>query len=284
MNDYIESIVSHIKNRTAGEAAEAELTDHYIERSRFYNEIGYDDEAAELKTQEDIGDPDMIGEQLNVKTKKTVRYFALLLVIYIVSGFLIGIFTNVFEKHIALEAAFFLFIPVAFLIKTIAAIKQKSYGITAFGTTGLLIILQAYIAPIIAEIIVGADTTFINYQYGFNMLLFRYDHENDQRIIISEYLNQFGSYQTVFAAICLAFVCVVGVCEIGSVIIGCKTRRLENTKTDYLLSVVFRNVLIAVTVITAAAAAAGVVRVAKFPLVYLSELKQSLTAEDEKAL
>ncbi len=284
MNDYIESIVSHIKNRRAEEAAREELTDHYIEKQRFYEEIGYDEESAGLKTQEDIGDPDMIGEQLNVKPKKTVRIFVLLFLMYIVAGFSVALNTDLFEKYVALESAFFLTIPVALMIILIAAITQKAHVISSLSAFFSLIFLQGYIAPIIAEIIVGADTSFVNYQYGFNMLLFRYDHENDQRIIISEYLKQFSSYQTVFTVLCLAFVCAVGVCGIGSVIIGRRTRRLENTKNDYLLSVVFRKILIAVTVITVAAAAACVVMVARFPNEYLPNSKQSLIAEDEKYL
>ena len=62
---YITRAIAPIEDADAQEEIALELSAHLDERIEFYKEIGYDDETAEKKAIEDMGDPEPVGESLS---------------------------------------------------------------------------------------------------------------------------------------------------------------------------------------------------------------------------
>ncbi len=67
---YIKKLLSHINGKNHKQIIEAELTDHITEKEKWYEEIGYDPETAAIRAEEDMGDPDSVGEQMRLIEKK----------------------------------------------------------------------------------------------------------------------------------------------------------------------------------------------------------------------
>ncbi len=283
-NEYIEKIVSHIKNSSSKGTSQAELTDHYIEKQRFYEEIGYDEEAAGLKTQEDIGDPDMIGEQLNVKSKKTVNHYIPLLFSFYVNGLIMDYYTSISAKTIIIETIVWFLMPVFMLLILVKAIKQKAVAASVISLLGSMHLLHSHIVPIITDIVTGANTAFIHFRTAAISRISAYDFEMDYAQTQSNYLKQFASYEKIYTVLCVVFIGIVAVCGIWSIFISIRTIRLKNTKRDYHIALALRIIVIAVTVITVAASVIDIVKIASFPYNYNSTVRQELTAEDEKML
>lgn len=65
VKDYISIVLSHIKNKVFLASIEQELEDHIADRAGYYEEIGYDTEVSLQKAMEHIGNPDVVGEQMN---------------------------------------------------------------------------------------------------------------------------------------------------------------------------------------------------------------------------
>lgn len=65
VKDYISIVLSHIKNKVFLASIEQELNDHISDRAGYYEEIGYDAEVSLQKAMEHIGNPDVVGEQMN---------------------------------------------------------------------------------------------------------------------------------------------------------------------------------------------------------------------------
>ena len=60
---YIDKVLSHLKNQKHKNDIMNELSDHILLHQEFFEEIGYDEEASELKAEEKMGDADIVGEQ-----------------------------------------------------------------------------------------------------------------------------------------------------------------------------------------------------------------------------
>lgn len=81
--DYLDKIVSKIYNRQSKIKVLAEIEDHLDENINKFKEIGYDDEIAESKAIELMGDDEIVAQQLGqIHNKKPSPVFA------IVAGFL----------------------------------------------------------------------------------------------------------------------------------------------------------------------------------------------------
>ena len=65
VKDYIGIVLSHIKNKVFLASIEQELEDHIADRAEYYEKIGYDTEVSLQKAMEHIGNPDVVGEQMN---------------------------------------------------------------------------------------------------------------------------------------------------------------------------------------------------------------------------
>ncbi len=70
---YIDSVLSHIKNKGSHREIQEELYDHIDEKDRFFEKIGYDSVSAQEKTEEAMGDGDIVGEQLDMQTGRRAR-------------------------------------------------------------------------------------------------------------------------------------------------------------------------------------------------------------------
>ncbi len=64
-NKFIEEVTKHIKNKTAKQSIEDELTSHILDKIDYYVEIGYTKEQAQEKATEDMGDPEETAVPLN---------------------------------------------------------------------------------------------------------------------------------------------------------------------------------------------------------------------------
>ena len=89
LQDYINRVVMPISDEAAKNETALEIRAHLEERIEFYKEIGYDDETAEKKAIEDMGDPEPVGaslSRLHPKGRVITAVLAVLpLVLYIVS-------------------------------------------------------------------------------------------------------------------------------------------------------------------------------------------------------
>ncbi len=89
VQDYINRVVMPFSDEAAKLETAREIRAHLEERIEFYKEIGYDDETAEEKAIEDMGDPEPVGASLSRLHPKgriiTAVLAALPMVLYIVS-------------------------------------------------------------------------------------------------------------------------------------------------------------------------------------------------------
>ena len=65
VQDYINRVVMPISDEAVKNETAREIRAHLEERIEFYKEIGYDDETAEKKAIEDMGDPEPVGASLS---------------------------------------------------------------------------------------------------------------------------------------------------------------------------------------------------------------------------
>lgn len=80
---YIDSVLSHIKNKAYKKDIENEITSHIEERQEYYIQTGYDENQALNNAVKQMGDPDKLGEEMNRLYKNTpalIFSFALLFV------------------------------------------------------------------------------------------------------------------------------------------------------------------------------------------------------------
>ena len=84
MSRYIDKVLSHVKGKARRNEVEAELGDHLLFIEDHFEEIGYDREAAESNADERMGDPDLVGEQLNRLLKKQSAFNYVLLALSII--------------------------------------------------------------------------------------------------------------------------------------------------------------------------------------------------------
>lgn len=85
---YIDTVLSHVKNKAYRKDIEAELMSHIEEREEYYLEIGWEKETASAKALENMGDPKQVGEEMNRIHSNTP---ALLACVVLMLVFLLGI-------------------------------------------------------------------------------------------------------------------------------------------------------------------------------------------------
>lgn len=98
--DYIESVLSKIKDKGAKSLVEAELKDHIEERIDCFMEIGYDRDRAEELAVENMGDPEEIAVPLDVlHSRKWYKESALYYSVgyFIIQLVIMTFFTNRFK-------------------------------------------------------------------------------------------------------------------------------------------------------------------------------------------
>lgn len=64
-NKFIDEVKKHIKNKTAKQNIEDELSSHILDKIDYYVEIGYTRKQAEEMATEDMGDPEQTAVPLN---------------------------------------------------------------------------------------------------------------------------------------------------------------------------------------------------------------------------
>ena len=66
---YITAVLSHITNRREKDKIEYELYDHLDEKEKWFEQCGFEKEAAANKADDSMGDGDVVGEQLEAVSK-----------------------------------------------------------------------------------------------------------------------------------------------------------------------------------------------------------------------
>lgn len=115
---YIDSVLSHIKNKGSHREIQEELYDHIDEKDRFFEKIGYDSVSAQEKTEEAMGDGDIVGEQLDMQTGNRAK--SVVYIIIAVLGAVAGIalffsYISTCEEHFYIYTKFWDFV-ISFII------------------------------------------------------------------------------------------------------------------------------------------------------------------------
>ena len=66
---YISTVLSHITNKREKDKIEYELYDHLDEKEKWFEQCGFDEDAAADKADDSMGDGDVVGEQLDMINK-----------------------------------------------------------------------------------------------------------------------------------------------------------------------------------------------------------------------
>lgn len=109
--EFLKDILSHVKFFFDREEIRLELKDHMIEKIENYMELGYDVEEAEEFTIKDMGDPEIIGVELNKEhnpiigwiwriTQKIVGFFIIINILIAVPIILMTIFNTNYINRI----------------------------------------------------------------------------------------------------------------------------------------------------------------------------------------
>ena len=72
--EYINEVISKIENKKARREVEKELSAHIDDRISYYTDAGYDEETANIKAMEHMGEPENVGVQMASLYKKLRWY------------------------------------------------------------------------------------------------------------------------------------------------------------------------------------------------------------------
>ncbi len=232
---YIESVKSHISGKRRKAEVEAELFDHLDENEKFFCEIGYDETLSEEKAQGNMGDADIVGEQLDAVGRKlinskAVQYaFSVFSVILMLSAYIIlalndisGSFSYTEAKYIYNVSPFWSFaafslIFIIGLINFLIGLKRKNiFSLSSgFAICETIVIIGPY-----------------NYYFLLDNLFNKADYVEtffmQQFIYLTPHNLHFASQYCVVAL----FACVILIAFIIALNIIIKTKLLKNTKRD----------------------------------------------------
>jgi hypothetical protein len=251
---YIEKVLSHISGKQRKEAVKNELFDHLDEKERFFGEIGYDENASSDKTDEAMGDADLVGEQLDSIGKSffksnsflyTFSGVSLLLMIwaYVLISFydMSGSFSSLGHYFLYSFSSFWSFC--SFSIIFILGIINLLFGVKRKNaiclTTGFFI----------------TETITVMGPYDYQKLFSSFLNETSYDYIGSFFMNSFlsltpynfhSTFQYIFTAV---FACFYLVIFIAGLTVILKTKKLKNTKNDLKIKNALITIISALAVI-----------------------------------
>ena len=91
-DEYIQEVISRIENKRAKQEVERELSAHIDDRISYYTDAGWDEETANEKAMEHMGDAQCVGTQMskihpstnNFVIKKIMAYVMILIEAYVI--------------------------------------------------------------------------------------------------------------------------------------------------------------------------------------------------------
>ena len=73
--EYINEVISKIENKKARREVEKELSAHIDDRISYYTDAGWDEETANEKTMEHMGEPKKVSEEMGKLHNKRLKTF-----------------------------------------------------------------------------------------------------------------------------------------------------------------------------------------------------------------
>ena len=272
--DYLDKLLAHIKDKQKREEAQAEITDHLIEKEHWYEEIGYDADTAADRAQEDFGDADVVGEQFDIKSSKIRQNIIVILLaaVYLIFVFLIGPVIDKVRNHSDFQ---YIFLPIFILILLCYCIKKK---LTVSIPIVLLTIIYTVYLPFPNVFIAGASPVILEYIDEYESVV------ADQRYDMQDlYLNSILPHsKDVYDNNNLLLLVIV--CGVGAMIICYKTAKLKNTKKDFYINIVYRAIVIVIAIGITAQNIYCFYDVMTFKNSYIEKAYSELTKEDDAFL
>lgn len=231
MYKYVDKVLSHIEGNKSKKIIEYELFDHIDEHQKFFEEIGYNEETAIEKSEEKMGDADIVGEQFNSIKKHYYIFDYVIMVLASVLSYLYYHFTALdnsikdmsFGMQPYLMAPKFYGTIVGFigiiigLLYIVRGIKRKNILFATFGY--LYSSLMLAFAP--KEWLEGINSDYISYFFE--------SYYSDTSGVISIDLSP---KQIVFFLLLLVIFSVFYILALSNII---RTKKLKNTKRDLRL-------------------------------------------------
>lgn len=231
MYKYVDKVLSHVKENKSKKLIEYELFDHIDEHQKFFEEIGYNEETAIEKSEEKMGDADIVGEQFNSIKKHYYIFDYVIMALAPVLSYLYYHFTALdnsikdmsFGMQPYLMAPKFYGTIVGFigiiigLLYIVRGIKRKNILFATFGY--LYSSLMLAFAP--KEWLEGINSDYISYFFE--------TYYSDTSGVISIDLSP---KQIVFFLLLLVIFSVFYILALSNII---RTKKLKNTKRDLKL-------------------------------------------------
>ena len=242
---YIERVLSHISNKQKKEAVKSELYDHLDEKERFFSEIGYDENASADKTDEAMGDADIVGEQLDsvgkhiFKSKIFLNVFSCVSLILTISAYILLSRTDISYSFSSTAARFY------YIISPLFSFCMFSI-VFILGTINLLTgtkkknIFSLIIGFIICEtVIIIGPYHYIDLLYCLinkSSYIESFFMNTDIRLMPSSIISGY-EIAAIILSVSIALIAAL------SLIIIIKTKQLRNSKNDLKI----KKALIAIT-------------------------------------
>lgn len=239
MYKYVDKVLSHIEGNKSKKIIEYELFDHIDEHQKFFEEIGYNEETAIEKSEEKMGDADIVGEQFNSMKKH-----------YYISDYVIMVLAPV------LSYLYYHFTALDNSIKDMLSSLQpyltapKFYG-TIVGFIGIIIGLLYIVRGIKRK-----NILFATFGYLYSSLMLAFAPKEWLEGINSDYISYFfetyysdtsgvisidlSPKQIVFFLLLLVIFSVFYIIALSNII---RTKKLKNTKRDLKLGKVVSIIL-----------------------------------------
>lgn len=231
MYKYVDKVLSHIKGNKGKKQIEYELFDHIDEHQKFFEDIGYNEETAIVKSEEKMGDADIVGEQFNSMKKHNYIFDYVIMVLAPVLSYLFYHFTALDDSIKGMFSSLqpYLMAPnfygtiVGFigiiigLLYIVRGIKRKNILFATFGY--LYSSLMLCFAP--KEWLDGINSDYISY-------LFESYYSDTSGLI---YID-LSPKQIVFLLLLLVLFSAFYILALRNII---KTKKLKNTKQDLKL-------------------------------------------------
>lgn len=274
-NNYIEKIVSHIKDKNKKEASAAELTDHYIERQKWYEDSGFDEDIAAEKAEEDIGDPDVIGEQLAADTGKHKQDW-----LFMPFAIAFMIYRFVLEKYtvewFSLDYFLNFAMTITLLILFIRSLAKRIPLTAAASCIMMFLIKPTYFIGNLASLIGGTDVTsefFMPVPLYADGRLPMYSLNPISSALALAYSDKAEKISTVLSVIFCAII-VFGM--VSAVVISIRVRKFKNTLADYKTAIAVKWIFTAVIIITVLTVGIQTVKILTFESSYQSSAASEL--------
>lgn len=233
---YVERVLSHIGKGNARAELKYELESHVDERCSYFQSLGYDEETALEKAEEAMGDPDIAGEQFYLQIKGEKRKNALYVFIAIATALL-----NLLFYALPQDSLFFGSIYDFCLSEFWVFVES----IVAFAFTLFNIILgfkKKKALNLISALFFGWISNGLFTYYFATAVYFIFEKVNYADIFISRpsTTNLSDIIIGIFATVSII---VIALINIAGLVIIVKTKWLENTKKDLVMSKIVKTAL-----------------------------------------